>query len=408
MHKVLMLVVVSWGIAAPAKDWPCWRGPKRDGICRETGLLQVWPAHGPRKLWSVTGIGEGYGTVAVARGVLYVTGEKAGQGRVTAVSLAGKKIRTYPYGKEVSRGGYRGSRNTPTWDDGRIYIMTGFGVVHCWNADSAKPLWSVDTFAKFGGRQVSWQIAESLLVDGKNVYCTPGGRHAVMVALDKKTGATRWVCNPPIDAKSAYCSPILIRRGRRRLLITLVSTGVIGVDADTGAFLWHFPYKNRWSVHPNSPIYADGKIFVSSDYRKGCQLLRLSADGKSVSSVWAGPTPDTHHGGLVKVGPLVYGTDNRGLACVDFATGKLFWKNQGVGKGSVLWADGRLYCYSERGIVGLLEVSRRGCRIRGRLRIREGDRQHWAHPVISGGRLYIRHGDTLMAFDIRAGKAPRP
>jgi len=398
---VMWVAVGSAGFLANGADWPCWRGPDRDGICRETGLLKKWPEGGPRKLWSVKGIGQGYGTVAVVNGVIYVTGEVGGMGRVTAISTDGKKLRTYSYGREVAKGGYHGSRNTPTWDDGRLYVMSSYGVVNCWDAASGKKMWSVDTFAEFGGRNITWQIAESLLTDRRKVYCTPGGRHAIMAALDKKTGAAVWVCDPPIDSKSAYCSPLLVRRGRRRLLVTMVETGVIGVDADTGKFLWHHPYKNRWAVHPNTPIYADGAVFVSSGYRKGCELIKLSPDGAHVTPAWTEPVPDTHHGGLVKIGPVVYGTNNRGLACVDFATGKLFWKNKGVGKGSVLWADDRLYCYSERGLVGLLEVSAAGCRVRGTLRITEGDRQHWAHPVISGGRLYIRHGDVLMAFGIR-------
>ncbi len=393
------------GLVSAAADWPCWRGPNRDGISREKGLLQEWPAGGPRKIWSVSGLGEGYGTVAVARGVIYVAGQVDGRGKVTAISLRGKKLREYPYGRESAKGGLRGARTTPTWDDGRVYVMSSYGVVTCWDADSGRKLWDVDTFAKFGGRNITWQIAESLLTDASRVYCTPGGPDALVVALDKKTGKTVWVCDPPIDAKSAYCSPIIVPFGRGRMLLTMVETGAIGVNADTGRLLWHLPHKNRYAVHPNTPIYENGKVFISSGYRKGSELLKIAPGGRRAAQIWQSAVPDTHHGGLVKVGRCVYGTNNRGLACVDFETGRVYWQNQGVGKGAVVYADNRLYCYSERGVVGLLEVGPRGCRVRGKLRITEGTRQHWAHPVISDGRLYIRHDNVLMAFDVRANSA---
>jgi len=403
--EIVMASFLAGVWAGKSADWPCWRGPQRDALCRETGLLQEWPERGPRKLWSVSGIGEGYGTVCAARGRLYVTGMVGGRGRLSILTVDGEKVRSIPYGREAAKGSYRGTRTTPTWNDGRVYIISSFGVVYCWDADSGKKLWQVDTFKQFGGRQVNWQIAESPLVDERCVYATPGGPDALVVALDKKTGKTVWVCDPPIDAKSAYCSPIIVRHGDRRMLVTMVETGTVGIDAETGEFLWRHPHKNRWAVHPNTPVYDNGKVFISSDYRKGSELLEIAPDGKSVKRVWHSPVPDTHHGGLVKVGDYVYGTNNRGLACIGFATGRVRWQGRGVGKGSVLWADGRLYCYSEKGIVGLLEVGPDKCEIHGTLRITEGGRQHWAHPVISGGRLFIRHGDALMAFDIRAKSA---
>jgi outer membrane protein assembly factor BamB len=393
-----MVAVAICGLRAD--DWPQWRGPARDGISRETNLLREWPEGGPRKLWSTDGLGQGFSTVSVIGKRIYTTGVVDGVGTLVAIQDDGKIIGKYAYGSDsVDGGGYPGSRSTPTVADGRIFVMSGTGNLTCFDETSGQTLWQVDTFAAFGGRQLRWNVAESVLVDGKRVICTPGGPEALLVALDVATGKPVWRTSG-LDSLSAYCSPILVQHNGQRLILTMVEYGAIGLDADSGKLLWKSAHKNKYSVDAASPVYAGGRVIFSSGYGQGTEMLKIAADGKSIAAAWQQKGLDNHHGGIVLLDGNLYGTNDRGLVCLDATTGTERWIETKAGKGSITVADGMIYAYSEKGQVNLFKPGPTGAAVQGSFAVTEGSKQHWAHPVVANGRLYIRHGNVLMAYDV--------
>jgi outer membrane protein assembly factor BamB len=280
--------------------------------------------------------------------------------------------------------------------------MSGFGLVTCMDAPTGRILWQVDTVQVFGAENTTWNISESLLVVDGWVICTPGGSTALLAALDLETGETVWA-TPGTGAKSAYCSPLLVETGGNRVIVTMVETGLVGVDLRNGDLLWHVPHKNRHAVHAPTPVYADGLIAFSSGYGEGTVALRLSDDGRQVRPLWQSKDLDNHHGGIILHQGALYGTNNRELVCMDLRTGKVNWTERRVGKGALSMADGMLYAYNEKGVVSLARVSPQAGEVVSSFRVTEGSGQHWAHPVIDNGRLYIRHGDTLLVFDVAGG-----
>ena len=388
---------------ASGEDYPQWRGPNRDGKSADTGLLKQWPEGGPKVLWSVKGLGGGYATVAVADGMIYTTGLKGANGVLLAYDLAGNPKWKKEYGPEWSKSGrmpHPGTRTTPTVNDGLVYVCGAMGNLVCFDAKTGDRKWAVDTLKKFKGRNIRWGISESLLIDQDNVICQPGGIGAGIVALNKKTGATVWVCKDVSDA-SAYCSPIVVRRGDRRLLVTVTAKAIVGVDAKTGKLIWKRPFRNKAAVHANTPIHHDGILHVTSGYNYGGIAVELSKDGSETAKLWRNNRLAVHHGGVVQVDGYVYGADNRSWVCQNLKTGEVMHQDKVVGKGSATYADGMLYCYGENGTLALVKATPKAFTTVSSFKITQGDGQHWAHPVVSGGRLYIRHGDVLTAFDVR-------
>jgi len=300
---------------------------------------------------------------------------------------------------------FLGSRSTPTIDGKRLYVESPLGDVACLDALTGNKIWSVHMIEKFGGRNTTWAFSESPLVDGGNVICCPGGVNAGVVALNKNTGDTVWVCKESKD-KPGYACPLLVEYGGLRQIITMTAKAVIGVKADTGELLWRHQHETSWDANIPTPIFHDGHVFISSGYKKGSELLRLKVSGKRVSTekVWECKALDNHHGGVVLVGGYLYGADSkRNWICVDFKTGRVVYRAPGVGKGSVTYADGMLYCLAERrGTVGLVKATSEGHRVVGRFTVPNAKNQVWAHPVICGGRLYIRYKDALHAYDVKA------
>ncbi len=385
-----------------AADWPQWRGPGRDGLSTETGLLKKWPEAGPRLLWTARDIGKGFSTVAVADGLVYATGLTGQDDTIFAFDLAGKLQWKRNCGPGWSKS-HPGVRSTATVDGGLVYVMTGGGTLACFDAKTGAPEWSVDTVKEFGGAAPKWGFAESVLIVGDAVICTPGGSEGTVVALDRKTGETLWASKGSGE-RSGYCSPILIERGGRQLIVTMTERSIVGLDAGTGEVLWTHEHVNKWNVNANTPIHENGLIFVTSGYGKGSEALQLSPDGTSVEKRWTDKKLDCHHGGAVLVDGHVYASASKGKKwiCLDLATGKAMHEAQGVGKGSVTYADGMLYCYGESGRVGLVQAKPDGHNMVSSFSVDQGSGEHWAHPVVSGGRLYIRHGDVLMAYEVRA------
>lgn len=389
---------------APAGDWPEFRGPNRDGKSTEQGLLARWPEAGPKRLWSVPGIGQGFTHVTVAGGMVYVTGLEGKEGVLRAFSLDGKPKWQANYGPEYSAG-HPGARSIPTVHDGLVYVASGVGNLACFEAASGKPVWTVKLFEDYEAPQVQWGYAESLLIDGELLYCTPCGKKATMVALNRKTGQPVWA-SPALGQGSSFCSPLLINHGKQRMIVTMTENAVVAFSPEQGKVLWQHPYENARQNHAITPIYQNGLLYITSGYGKGAIGLRLAEDGNSVTQLWEQPRQDPVHGQAILVDGHVYAASHQRASgrwsCVDLQTGKLAWEAPGVGKsGSVTFADGLLYCYAEDGTVGLMRPNPEKCEIVSSFKVTEGDGPHWAHLVVAQGRLFIRHGTTLMCYALK-------
>ena len=399
-----MVCLAFLSVAGRGSDWPQWRGPGRDGKSPETGLLKRWGTGGLKPLWVAEGLGEGLATVAVAGGLIYATGtaRESQEGVVSVFELSGKLKARIPYGREWKKS-YPGGRYTPTIDGGRIYLMTGFGRLVCVDSGEGAVLWSKDVAGKYGGKAPVHGFAEAPLVDGDRVICTPGGKDASLVALDKRTGETLWTSRG-LSEQSAYCSPILVERGATRQVVTIVAKHLVGLDAGTGKLLWSHPQDTE-AEDPNhaiTPAYCGGAIYATSGHGKGGQLLELSPDGLQIRQKWADQALNGIHGGVVVVDGYVYGANLKGKwVCLDVESGRVMYATNSVKGGSITYADGMLYCYGDNGVLGLVKASSKGHELAGSMKIAPGDGPHWSHPVISGGRLYIRRGNALLAYAIQ-------
>jgi len=355
-------------------------------------------------VWVAGGLGQGYASVSVVGDSIYVPGMLGTEGYIFVLGLNGAEKTRVAYGPETQDKRAPGPRSTPTIDGNRLYIISGLGVVTCLDTSTMNILWSVDTLQRFNGKNITWTIADSPLVDGANVICMPGGPDAAVVALDKMTGDTVWTSKGLSDV-SAYCSSDVIERGGRRIIVTMTAKYVVGLDAGTGEVLWKHPHETDYDIHAVTPVYADGMLYYTAGYKSGGGMLELSADGSRVTPKWNDRTLDCQHHGVVLENGYIYGTahgSGNGLVCLELKSGKVMWTTREVQQGAVVFADGMLYVYEgpSRGIVSLVKASPHGFERTGSFTVTQGDANHWAHPTIANGRLYIRHGDVLIAYDI--------
>ena len=387
-----------------ATDWPQWRGPSRSAISPETGLLKSWPAAGPPRAWSTSNLGAGFGSIAVSRDRIFVQGMRNSQSVVSALNRAdGTLAWVKPIGRAGDNDRGPGPRGTPTVDGDRLYVLTENGDLAALRVQDGAIAWQRNILQEFGGRNIDWLISESPLVDGNNVIVSPGGRGAGMAALDKMTGKTVWVSKELSD-RAGYSSPIIADVQGVRTIMTLTGEAGVGVRASDGKLMWRHPAVSNSTANIATPVFFDNKVFYSSDYGTGGALLALRAQNGEVHAQEVYFTRDmqNHHGGLVVVNGYLYGFHNAILTCLEFATGKVMWRNRSVGKGSLAYADGSLYLWSENNVVGLADASPAAYRETGRFRLPEQGWPSWAHPVISGGRLYIRDQGILTAYNIRS------
>jgi outer membrane protein assembly factor BamB len=400
-------LVVFGCLSLQAGDWPQFRGPNRDGkAAAGPGLLKSWPAAGPRQLWAYTQLGTGYASVAVAHGRVYTTGLEGGDGMLYAFDLQGKLLWKVAYGPDWSKS-YKGTRTTPTVHKGRLYLMSAFGKAACFDAVTGREIWSVDTMATFGARNLTWGLTESPLVLEDKVIFTPGGPQAGVVALDPQTGKTLWVC-PDVNDLSGYCSPILINRGGRDIIAQLTASAFIGVEAASGKLLWKQVRSKQpaHNIQAVSPVYADGRFYVTTGYggERG-EMYSLSADGTQVTSKWRDSQLDSQVGGVVLLDGYIYGASDRNnkgsWLCMNLATGEVAAKIPGVGKGSVIYADGMLYGLGEKGVAGLIVPDPKNYRMVSSFKLPAGgDGPFRAHPAIADGCLYIRHDTRLFVYSL--------
>jgi outer membrane protein assembly factor BamB len=406
---LLAVAVVAFARSGYSAEWPQWRGPNRDGKSTETGLLKEWPEGGPPLIWTAKDIGSGFSAVSIKDGHIYTTGIVDGNLVVTTLDLNGQ----VQWQKAVAPGWadsqkHPGARSTPTIDGERLFLISGHGRLVALDRTQGDELWTVDLMSALGGQPPQWGCAESVLIDGERLICTPGGREVGMVALDKATGQTVWK-GDPLETPAPYASPILVEFEGVRQFVSLVQSGLVGVEADTGRFLWRYARAapgNRPAC--SDALFSQGRVFGASGYSNGGGQVELSvSEGQVVATeAWDTKEMDNQHGGTVLVDGHIYGNHRAGWSCLDFATGEQKWYAPGVGKGSSTYADGMLYCFAEKdGAVGLVEAVPTGFRMAGTFRLPStGEGLYWAHPVVCGGRLYLRHDDTLFAYDVKAGR----
>ena len=392
------------GKKGASADWPQFRGPNRDGISPDTGLLKRWPSAGPELLWEAKGCGVGYSSVSMANGLIYTAGNVGGSSVVVAFDMDGKLQWQTQVGRPYEVKSYGGTRSTPTIDADRLFFETPLAKVVCLDAKTGKEHWSLGMKEKFRCQSMAWAHAESPLVYGDNVMCSPGARGAGVIALDKRTGRVVWTADTG-QGSAGYASLVLAGRTGHEQILAMTGTHAVGLKPKTGSVLWKFEHVNKCKANCTNPIYDDGYVFIASGYGLGAVLLKPS--GRGTREVWREPALDNHHGGVVLVDGHLYGHGNKGQwMCIEFKTGRVKYQGErGVGKGSVVYADGMLYCLGERGgKVGLVKATPDGHQVISSFNVPNADRNQpdvWAHPVVCGGRLYLRNKDSLFAYDVK-------
>ena len=410
---VLFLCTVSWITAA---DWPQWLGPSRDSISKETGLLEKWPKEGPRLLWQVDGVGDGYGAPAVAGGRVYLVSNQGLEDEtLRAMSVEdGKTIWTLRMGKVGNPDqapAYPAARSTPTVDGALVYAFSSDGDLVCAEAATGKVRWKKSTRQEFGGEPGKWAYSESPLLDGDAVVVTPGGNQATMLALSKETGKLIWKSAIPGGEAAGYSSAIIVNGGGRKQYVQFLSKGVVGVDAKTGAMLWRYDQTSKGPANIPTPVGHEGYVYSTARSMTAGGLVRLSAKpdgGVAAEQVYFERGLPSAIGGSVRVGEYLYGTTSEGLVAAEFLTGKIRWTNASVGTGAVLFAEGHLYVFGEDGEAALVEATPEGYREKGRFtppgkpaHPRGAREKSWAYPVLANGRLYLRDLGKLWSYDVR-------
>jgi hypothetical protein len=421
----LFLSGLSCWSGAQAADWPQWRGPDRDGICAETGLLKSWPEGGPKLLWEMTGLGTGYSSLAIVDGKLYTMGDIPVESKKVQCVLAydlstRERLWVAEVGAPHDDGG---PRCTPTVDNGLIYAIGTAGDLVCVDADTGKVRWSKNFQNDLGGgKNPGWKFSESPLVDGDRLLCTPGGRDAVMVALDKKTGELVWRCSMPDigpkgEDEAGYSSIVAADVGGVRQYVQLTNKGLIGVAAKDGTFLWGYNRIANKVANIPTPVVNGDYIFCSTAYGTGSALLKLTAAGSGVDAKEVyfldAKAFQNHHGGFVRIGDYIYGGHDHGKGrptCIETKTGKVMWQEDQPGGDSaaVLYADDHLYFRYQDNVVALIEASPQRYNLKSTFKLPKRDGMSgpgWAHLVIVDGKLYVRHSDVLMVYDVKANQS---
>ncbi len=398
---ILIISIVFTSSFLTAQTPTRWRGSNGNGVYNETGLLKQWPANGPEILWAFDALGEGHSSPVFANELIYLSAGIDSSGYIVALTLDGKLKWKASYGKEFYES-YPGARTSPVVVGDLLYIYSGNGILTCMDATNGDIKWTKDAFNDFDGTNIRWGVTETVVVDGDVVYLTPGGKNNNVVALNRFDGDLIWTSTGMGDV-SAYCTPLLVELSARKLLVTMTADHIIGIDAADGKMLWSHPQTNRWQVHANTPVFHEGGLFCFSGYGQGGVRLDLSNDGASIEKAWFKEELDSRIGGMVVIDGYLYGSGDkaREWRCVDWKTGEEKYASKEIGKGVVIYADGMLYCYSDKGQLALVEATPEAFKLVSQAKVELGSGQHWSHPVINNGKLYVRHGNTLIAYKIK-------
>lgn len=410
------LFVITFAGSSWAADWPRWRGPNIDSVCTETGLLKQWPKEGPKLLWEISGLGPGYSSVSIAKGRLYTMGDRGKEQFVYAYDLNTHKEL---WAAKVGKSHDDGPRCIPTVDGDFVYALGTSGDLVCIAVGDGKVVWTKNLLKDLGGASnPEWKYSESPLINGDRLLCTPGGHKDVIAALNKKTGDVIWQAPmPDIGDKgkkeAGYASLVISHGAGVKQYVTLTNEGVVSVSAD-GKFLWGYNRVANGVANISTCVVEGDCVFTSSAYGTGAALLKLVPDAGGVKAqevYWLSQNQfQSHHGGFVKVGDYLYGGHGHNLSkptCIEFKTGKIMWQEEQPGGGSacVLYAEGRLYFRYQDGLMALIEATPQKYNLISKFMPPQRDgakKEAWAHPVISDGKLYLRHWDVLFCYDVKA------
>ena len=391
-------------IASPEPGWPQWRGPRRDGISQEKGLLQTWPEGGPNVLWKTDELGKGWSSPIVVEGRLYITGDVGDELVVYAFDSDGNLLWQTTNGKSWT-GSFPGARACCAFSEGRLYHLNAHGRVACIEATSGKEVWSTNILTRFDGPNITWALSECLLVDGPRLIVTPGGKKALVAALDKLTGRTLWTTEPLDDDHTSHSSPILFRYGGRRVIANCSSAHGFGIDADGGQLLWTVPLENRFGTNVATTVYGAGSIYHVTPYAELGRLYRLGADRQGIAAdhAWTCQLDTVTGSGVLVDGTLFTSAYRKPKSWfgIDWQTGQTKSEFKGLTTGAAIYADERLYVLDEAGKVGLVKIHGDAMELAGRFTLVSGKiRDAWAHPVLCDGRLYLRYHDALCCYDV--------
>ena len=391
-----------------------WREENRTGVSAATGLMKSWPDEGPELIWSNTELPKGYSSPSFGNNTIYLTGNDDKNDILVAIDASGKIKWQKPYGR-IWNDSHPESRCTPTVEGDKVYVSSGFGDIACFDGISGTILWSLKASETYNGKYGPWGIAESIIVDGDRIYFTTGGSETTTIALNKHTGELLWK-TASLNDPASYSSPVLIDFPGLKLMVNVSPRYVFGVDVSDGSILWkinHLAALGKKDTTDNgqimcvTPVYNDNKIYITGGYDHGAVMISLADQGKNASVVWTDQVLDVHHGGVVLVNGYLYGANwlnngNGNWCCIDWTTGKKMWEEHWKCKGSIISADGMLYVYDEKsGFAGLVRPNPEKFDLVSSFKVKSGSGPHWAHPVIHNGVLYLRHGEALMAYDIK-------
>ncbi len=397
---IFILLFAGYAVhGEPGSSWQSWRSSNRDGKSEDKGLLKAWPEGGPEKLWEKNNLGKGFSSVTVADGRVFITGAKNGKCVVYCLDMKGQTLWETEHGAAWTRS-YAGSRASVTIDRDKAYLLSGHGKLACYEIESGKMVWS-RKMSEFGGKTPNWGYAESALVVNGKVIVSPGGKNCI-VALDKKTGRAIWKSRGN-GASAHYCSAIRVPYRGKHMIVNGNRGGIFAVSESDGETLWSNGFCSGNTANCPTPAFSDNYVFWANGYGKGGICLKISFSGTEVKATEAWRTKDMvcHHGGYVIHNGYIYGNNNKGWSCLDLKTGEKKWFAKGVGKGSLCYADGMLYLFGERGgNVALAVASPENFEMTGSFSV-SGKGPSWAHPVVTGGRLYLRYGNNLYCYNVR-------
>jgi outer membrane protein assembly factor BamB len=408
---IIVLVLLNGGIhLIHGQSTTQWRGLDRSGYYPVENLADSWPEEGPELQLHVKDLPETYSSVVVYEDVIYTTGILKKEEMLTAIDFQGNILWNTTYG-DTWDGTFRPARCTPTIEDGFAYVVSGRGSLACVDLKDRRLVWSMDGYSSFGARTGNWGTAESpLIVDNKMIY-TPCGDQTTMIALDKKDGSVLWQ-SESIGDQSGYVSPVLMEIDGTKLIVTVTGNYVIGVNAEDGAIFWKLDYSSISNpgtgvdINPVSPLIRGKEIFITSGYDHVGVMLELADDCRSVSVKWTSKDMDVHHGGVVEVDGYIYGSNFNSVfggnwLCLDWDTGQLMYEDDRYNKGQVIALGDNLICYEERiGRMLLVKANPKEFEVISEFKVDQGSGPHWSHPSVYDGRMYLRHGKSLLVYDL--------